>query len=699
MSKKSGLSKRQKEIIEILSHFTEDNPITVQTISEKLNLSSRTILREMPQIDTWFEENDFHLVKKPRVGLYVDEDQDMRKFLQELLHTNQNKLSFTREEREERILFEILSVDEPLKYYYFTSLFHISDGTLSSDLDEIEKSMNHYNLTLYRRPGVGIYRDGKEEDYRQMMVMLLRYQMNGKPLEYLLENHLIKEKKIFETADAELLKEVRNIIKETQKVLDVQYTEHSELHLSLYLILAACRLSERHEIEGDEKNFLSMMHLPEYQAANWIGSKIGRRVGFAISEGEIYFIAMQLLSAKIWKNHNDSKYDEENFRTRQIVIKIAVNMGRLLGTDFLENEVLIDGLCNHMRPAINRIKMKMFTENGNLEMLKKSYGNIFHATAAACGFLKKELGVEEIQESEIGFIAMYFCVAMEKKYTEERNFSVYIACPHGVGTSHMLAVHLQKEFPELQVEKIVSTSELDVDVLNEEGIDLIISTTELNIAFPYVYVNSVLLGPDKIMIRSKLKELKKNKNKKVLKSERATKRIDRNDIEYMVILGREILQVLDNIKISSQDTVLDEKDIIRCAGRLFARDDESIEIITKDLIRREDVSSTFIPGMNVLFLHCETKGVKHCRFGYISLKKPLEGIRSIRGAILMLIPKTWEPQPYKDVMSEISGALAERDQILTYLYEKNREAVEAQLENSLGNFYEKMMRKKGGQKT
>ena len=54
-SKKSGLTKRQKEIIKILADFTADNPITVQTISEKLKLSSRTILRELPRINEWFD--------------------------------------------------------------------------------------------------------------------------------------------------------------------------------------------------------------------------------------------------------------------------------------------------------------------------------------------------------------------------------------------------------------------------------------------------------------------------------------------------------------------------------------------------------------------------------------------------------------------------------------------------------------------
>ena len=44
----------------------------------------------------------------------------------------------------------------------------------------------------------------------------------------------------------------------------------------------------------------------------------------------------------------------------------------------------------------------------------------------------------------MGFIALYFCVAVEQQKDKEEKLSVYVACPHGVGTSHMLAVHLKK---------------------------------------------------------------------------------------------------------------------------------------------------------------------------------------------------------------------------------------------------------------
>ncbi|MBO8434846.1 MAG: HTH domain-containing protein [Tyzzerella sp.] len=50
-NEKSGLTSRQKAIIQILTQFTATNPVTVSAISEKLKLSSRTILREMPKIE------------------------------------------------------------------------------------------------------------------------------------------------------------------------------------------------------------------------------------------------------------------------------------------------------------------------------------------------------------------------------------------------------------------------------------------------------------------------------------------------------------------------------------------------------------------------------------------------------------------------------------------------------------------------
>lgn len=694
MSKESGLTKRQKSIIKMLIQFSADNPITIQAISAKLKLSSRTILREMPDIDRWFEENDFQLIKKPRVGLYVKEDQETRKFIGELVEMDHDKFGYSKEDRQGRIISDLLMLNEPLKYFYFTSLFRISDGTLTNDLDEIEQWMSHYNLSLVRKPGIGIYWTGKEEDYRQAVTMMLRRKLEGHMLSELFHNEEVMQGGLFSNVTQDFFNEAVWMVQELQNLLDIQYTERSIRHLSLYFMVAKSRIFQGLEVDSDGKNLAPMMHLPECQMANWIGSKISYAVGHQVSEGEVYCIAMQLLTAKIWKNKHDSKYDEESFRVRQIVIKITLNMEKLLDMEFLGNTVLIDGLCNHMKPAVNRIRMGLFAENTHMEMLREKYMDVYQAAVEACGFLKEELQVSEISEEELGFIAMYFCAFIEKQKEEDKHFRVYVACPHGIGTSQMLSVYLKRDFPQLRIQKIISSADIKVEELVEEEIDLVISTTELDLAFPNVYVSSMLTETDKVMIKTALSNIRKKHKKKPIKGTRKSKKIRRRNIQYMVTLGQEILQVLDNIKLSIGENLQSKADLIEYAGTVFARSEEDAGKITAELYKREELASTFIPGMNVLFLHSETKGVKHCRFGYIYLKEPIaEQELLIRGAVLMLIPKEEGNRVFREVMSEVSGALAEKDQIITYLFQKNRKAVEAELEASLGSYFEKIMKR------
>ena len=73
MSKgRTFLSKRQKAIIRMMAQMG-GKPVTVAAISEKLSVSDRTILRDMPVIEKWFSENDFKLVRKRGKGMTINE--------------------------------------------------------------------------------------------------------------------------------------------------------------------------------------------------------------------------------------------------------------------------------------------------------------------------------------------------------------------------------------------------------------------------------------------------------------------------------------------------------------------------------------------------------------------------------------------------------------------------------------------------
>lgn len=97
--KKNKLNSRQKEIIKILTKSKVDSPITASMIAKELSLSARTVLREMPKIEQWLDENEFNFIKKPGVGLIIDENLENQELILELLEIEKIKKEFSKEER------------------------------------------------------------------------------------------------------------------------------------------------------------------------------------------------------------------------------------------------------------------------------------------------------------------------------------------------------------------------------------------------------------------------------------------------------------------------------------------------------------------------------------------------------------------------------------------------------------------------
>ena len=92
---------------------------------------------------------------------------ETRSRILELLNETDIVQAYSKEERRRLILGELLFAKEPLKFYYFTSKYKISDGTLSNDLDHLGEWLRQYQIHVIRKPGLGIYTEGSEDHYRQ----------------------------------------------------------------------------------------------------------------------------------------------------------------------------------------------------------------------------------------------------------------------------------------------------------------------------------------------------------------------------------------------------------------------------------------------------------------------------------------------------------------------------------------------------
>ena len=163
---------RQKQIILMLIE-NGNVPKTIKDISIELNVSSRTIVRELPFIEKFLFENDFKFIKKSGVGIFIDESYDKLNFLKELLENEYSVNKLSKNNRITYILESILESNSPIKSAYFLNKFKISYSTFIKDLNSLKSILKKFDLLLIQKKGFGIYIKGTEEKIREILSYLI----------------------------------------------------------------------------------------------------------------------------------------------------------------------------------------------------------------------------------------------------------------------------------------------------------------------------------------------------------------------------------------------------------------------------------------------------------------------------------------------------------------------------------------------
>jgi len=683
-------------------------PVPVGAISEKMGISSRTVLRELPAIEQWLDENDFTFIRKPGVGLAIVETPDTLKLLEELLDAEQVQTTCTQRERRRQILGELLFVREPVKSYVFLSRFHISEGTLTKDLDALDQWLSTYQLRILRRPGVGILLEGTETAYRQAIAnAALEFMDEGEILKMLrgsesqqspLDSKFF-ENRLFSFIDPQIVTFVEQILSETEKELNIKYTDSGYMALIVHLSLAIRRLRSGEKIEMDLHELNNLKELPEYPVAEQIAGQIGRQFRLTIPEEEIGFITMHLSSARIWPQTRRTRSQLQSINTRQVVMAIVEQVEQDIGLPFHTSGRMIEELTSHMDSMISRLSMNIHLDNAQGDTIRQNYPDIYHAVEKACGLLRELLYIEDISSSEITFVAMHFAAAAEAFLAEQKKIAVAVVCPSGMGASRMLAANLMRSLHNIEIRQIMSAFSITPEMLKENGIDLVISTVPLEIEFPSVCVSPIPQAQDMLIITHAVEAISVRREKRLPPEEKNASselNITWEDIRSLTRTGEEISQLLDHFLICDLSGISKAEHLLGHAAGLFADSILSRQMIGQDLAKREAVKHTFIPELGIYLLHCRTAGVQHCRFGYLKLEHPLfipEG--TVAGAVLLLAPQS-DGEECVEVISRLSMLLVEDKRFLQALQRSDTALGRSLAEHSLVKYYQTLINKRKG---
>lgn len=701
--KRKKISSRQKEIILILAQNPSNKPITISEVAQELNISTRTVLRDMSSIENWLDENDFKFVKKPGVGIYLDETLDNKQFIIELLQEEKIEKSYTKEERKRFILSNLLTSSEPIKSYYFYKSLKISEGTLNNDFIDIEAWLDRFSIKLIRKPGTGIYIEGSEKDIRSAQVSLIYNSCEEQELMNMVKNvgnniqnnniiEISSENRLLNLIDKSIIKKVENSL--SGALEDIKISDSSFIGLVVHISLAVQRLKNGERISMEEDVLNELKCIDQFKIATKISEQIGEEFNIDMPIEEIGYITMHLRGSKLrleTKNHNFSLDDVELMNISKKLIELAEDEFKL---DFSKDTRLLNDLVNHLGPSLCRIKMGMDIRNPLLEQIKTDYKDIYDGVANIIYIIKEKLDIDEIPDSEIAYLAMHFGSSIERNLMEDVEVNAVACCPTGIGTSRFLMTKLHKKFSNLNMVDTISAINIDEEYLKQQGIDLIISTVEIDSSMKSIVVNPLLNLEDVKNIRHVLRNIAKDKvfkkdiRAEELENKKQKKLVDKNEVMDFMTMSGNLVEFLNLLEVHEDVDCDDIEELVNYSSFIFVNDSKAALKIQRDLKRRINISTPFVDGIEIALLHCMTEEVKNIRYASIRLTKEvmIDEENKTRYALLMLIPK--EAKAYqRELLSKISENLIENDDFINCIKYGNKEEIKENFKSIVLDFY------------
>lgn len=138
-------SSREAIILSIC--LLRDDYITYQEISEELNLSPRTIMRELAQLKHSLQTMNLQILSKKGKGILITGSNEAKQNL--IMDIQGSKIEYMdKEERQELLCLELLRTNDIQKLYYYSNKFQVSEATISHDLDDLEEFFKGFDIKV-----------------------------------------------------------------------------------------------------------------------------------------------------------------------------------------------------------------------------------------------------------------------------------------------------------------------------------------------------------------------------------------------------------------------------------------------------------------------------------------------------------------------------------------------------------------------
>lgn len=679
------LSKREKLLLTLL--MNQPSGVTVSFLIEKLDVSRRTVYRELSNAEETLNNFGLKLVKDAK-GYIISGDKENLDKLRNSISEKKLLDDFSKKQRQRILIIKLLLAEDELKIDGLAIDLGVSASTIQSDLQSIEQMFQEYKIEVERRKSLGIIAHADEISLRLIISGLISIEFNEFNFFRLFDeaNNIIEERyhslsNVFlEVIDQKALEISFKSIRQYEKFRFDEVTDTQLQNLIILLALTAMRIKGGHTIKYQDNKIKQKREKNKVLAEYLLDELTLQYSNFIVTEEEINFLTSQIEGLNVPLKHEFSESYDINliYKTRELIRSVSDEMNR----DLREDKALYNDLLAHINASLSRDQSPIYKKSNPL--LDKIYYEFTELSHVVEKHLKRLFLDIDFHANDVLYIVIHFASAFERT-AEINDLSILIVCSSGVGTAKILESRLVKNIPEINAVDISTVSNLYKH--NFEEYDLILSTIFLNgFEQEYKVVTPLIMDDEmeniKTIIAQKI-SYKQSHRKVVSRNTNTIQSLDQfdefNNFYRRTSIINAILHSFNVKTIKNKPSIRDMLEYI-CSNL----EEEIIleqEPVVQKLERRLNQAPIGIPDTQMALFHCIDSGIKQPFFSIYDLEEPINiqdmshSNMKLTRVLLMLGPEPIDEMA-QEILGTISGSIVENQFNLQLFNEGSREVLE-----------------------
>ena len=685
---------RIQQILRIL--LSSRGPVSKQEIADELGVSKRTVQREFEYLELCIRKYQLGLENHKGKGVVLKGDPENLEKLSEKLEGQQYPDAADRDGRRRRLLFELLRDRTPRKLFYYSQMLGVSETTAGSDMDALCPWLEESHLGIVRRPGYGVILEGEERDYRDAMRRFIEetagqsdaYSSGDITGEIFAEALLdAADSGIYSLLEGDTVRRVDKVLRGMDEPKILQLADSAYAGLVIHISIVIERLQQGAALKSVPPEMGNLEFWDDYDLAVRILEAMEKEFEISIPRGELSYVLLHIRGAKMAYTGEEKEFpsDISDDKLLPMIDRMIDVYDRHIASELKEDEEFLRGLLVHLRPVLVRLSTGLRIHNPILEDIKEEYADIFDACRRAARVITEETGYE-VNEEEVGFLAMHFGAAQERvrennQYT--RKVNIGIVCASGFGVARLMMTRLKDKLGEKAILKAYGKGEINKYVIS--GTDFFVSTMNLDqLPVDYLQVNPLIPPRDLVKIEYKLEDYSH-----IRRDTTATPFNKRLDEAYFLI--REIKSIIRRYRRMETSETIRFRELLQFMTMQVTDSLHAAAALRDGIEERERLNSQIFPDLGIALLHCRSGAVREPVFisctprGGGNYKDPY--FKGIRVALLMAMPVDDDRQMHMEVLGSISGAMVTNGNLLQLIKYGREDEIRAELARELKCFF------------